>query len=690
MRVRVLLPTILAAACWAETAPVTGGPAAEIRLADGPTLVEHWNGSIYATVWADPAMAQAREALAAASADAAKKLGFDPLQVLPQARGARLALVGMDKTEFGQPRPSLIASVDLGALAEPVMKLALDQGGEATSVPGADQALIPKKSGTDGQTGVLARFGTSIVLALNAAAVKPGAAQAVPADLHLTATLEPLLAMIKGALTAEQAAAFDSAVANNPAYKGTWDYRATIVPEGVREHLTQDHAQPGTVPVDRAVLTRLPATSLLVVGIGLDGKAMWKANREAWLMQAAGEMSKAQGTEVSPDEAEETINVQLSQFGVQSTLQELVEGFSGTTVLAVGQGVPFPTATLALPRSPQIDDLVELLLGMLQAEPPAEGESTMLPIPNLPVAVNLIRDAKHWVVSSDPGVSASWAAGEPGGWAESPAGKLALEHAPANSVMIGSSDTPGVIRTIGGYVNMLLGMQPNLDAAQKQGIQQALSRLGTKAACGYLWCTVDGGRSEMESRGLLGFIGIPVISGAAGAVFAMQAQQARRGDGAAITLLRSQVLPAQVQFQAGGYIDQDGDGIGEYGFADELDGSRPVGEDLTLTLLDQHSVEGWRLAIHLPDGKGGVKESPADEGVRPSDTEAADQQERMWVAYAWPAEGNESKKVFAMTQDGSVRSAAYEGAPPEPLAVFGGAEWTADVQPTWQVVPRRR
>ncbi len=695
IRVRFVLPSLLAAASWCADAPSPTSPAAapiELRLADGATLVADWNASLYGKLFADPAFAQVKQALDAAMAKAQEVKGIDPWETLRAMTGLRVLITDFEKAESdgdnpGKPRIHMLATGDFGALAAKLMQGKPDNA-VAAQIAGADEAMTFEKP-TDNQTVTVARYGTALSLGVNCAPVKPGPAKAPPADLQAIVDIAGLVALIAKAMPDDQADTFTAMTKDSDLYSGTYDYRASLVPEGLLERFTQTRAWPHLIPVDRDLVGRLPATTLIELALGTDGKALWKTGRPTWLAQAAAQMTKTRGTPVTPDEAEQEINGNISAAGLDCTLQDLIEGFNGTTLFALGQGVPFPSFTLAIPRSPAFDRVVAKGLQLVQAEPPAEGTSTMLPIPNLPMAVNLICDKDHWVVTSDPTITANWTGGAPGGWADSPAGKLALEKAPANAVMLGSSDTPAVLRTLNGYINMALGLQQGMDGKQKQAVLQALAKLGTSASSGYLFTTRSDRGTVVESRGLLGFGGLPIVLGAIGFAFNSKAAEATiAGDPEvqAVSELKTTILPAEVKFQAALYLDQDGNGVGEYGLLSELGGARTVAGAPALSLvgpdLAAGSANGYHFAVYLPDADGAMlQESDDISEARTKDEKAASLQEHHWVAYAWPEDDHGGKRMFAITPDGVVRQALFLGDPPVWSDVFGGAGW--DAKPAW-------
>jgi hypothetical protein len=197
-------------------------------------------------------------------------------------------------------------------------------------------------------------------------------------------------------------------------------------------------------------------------------------------------------------------------------------------------------------------------------------------------------------------------------------------------------------------------------------------------------------------RGLVGAAVVPIAVGATvAAVVARQqaemmaefAQEATPAtpEGRAIDTLQSTLFPAQFQFQGGAYVDQDGDGIGEYATLAELTGAAalPSGKQAEpLAVIDAES--GYRFAVWLPDGKGAALQSAAV--ARVADAGAAEQQERSFVIYAWPADGSASTRSFAIDQTGVVFEAPYTGKEPAWNELYSGQGW--DGVPSWQPAQR--
>lgn len=687
MRLRHLVPVLLATVCWgADPAPL---PVAEVRLADGSTLIEHWKTGPLHRAWHDPAVQRLHPHLERALERARSELGVDPLEVLTALRDASLTV---ESAGSDAALPAVRAQAVLGRFATAVLAKAREEGAQAAQAAGSDEAVSQDQV-------TLARFGEALVLAFNQPAAAPTAPGPASADLAAVVHWQGVVAMVralaaKAGKDGEEIAGMDKAfaqmLANGNAHAR---YEMTLVPEGILERFVLDSAwNPSGKPVDRTLLERLPANTLMMVAGGFDGPGYWS-------------MVKDQYTTGKEAALLAMIDQALAGAGVTTGTAELVQSITGTLLVALTPGMPAPGLTFAIPRSPALDQAVEAGLAKIQVQAPVEGDSTLIPLPaQVPIALNLARAPGHWVLSTDLGLLQGWLAGTPGGWKDSAAAKLALAKAPAEATLIGASDTPAVLRTIGGFLGMGLAMAEGLEPADKQAILTLVQKLAANASPGYLFAAPVGKEMVTEGRGVLGAAAGPMlVTGmAVGAVMGVRAATRAAGGGrsdapdedVAVRTLKSAIFPAEVQFQAGGYVDQDGDGRGEYGFLGELGGAATVAKGKTLKLLDEEVArgvkQGWSFAVHLPDGDGAAAEEPEEDEDRSAVPAAADRQERRFVAYAWPAESDHGR-MFALTQDGALYVAPFTGEEPAFDALFGGEGW--DAVPAWdkyQAMPKAK
>ncbi len=127
-------------------------------------------------------------------------------------------------------------------------------------------------------------------------------------------------------------------------------------------------------------------------------------------------------------------------------------------------------------------------------------------------------------------------------------------------------------------------------------------------------------------------------------------------ESAAAAALKAGVFTGQVGFQAGNYVDKDGDGIGSYAVSgasvtlpwDALSGGETVGAGISLTLL----APTYRGAT--PEISGYSYASPVTETAP---TASADNSgEKTWGAHCYPASKDDGRRYFGISQGGNVYS----------------------------------
>jgi hypothetical protein len=144
-------------------------------------------------------------------------------------------------------------------------------------------------------------------------------------------------------------------------------------------------------------------------------------------------------------------------------------------------------------------------------------------------------------------------------------------------------------------------------------------------------------------------------------------------EAAAIATMRA-LMSAEAQFMAAGVVDQDEDGLGEYGFLGEMAGARPL-RGIEPDLLCEPAVLSPAFGELVPDGRGGavVKRSgyyfqvwlPDSRGGALCDREEAaeaknvsmdvDSCELRFCIYAWPIKsGQTGMRAFYLDQEGDL------------------------------------
>jgi len=167
---------------------------------------------------------------------------------------------------------------------------------------------------------------------------------------------------------------------------------------------------------------------------------------------------------------------------------------------------------------------------------------------------------------------------------------------------------------------------------------------------------------------------------AASAAAAPSEEQIAGHETAAAGTLRS-LAAAQTTFVVRCFVDQDGDGAGEYGCLRELCGSAIVrGRSRTLApgemfpgamgkvnKLGIVTKTGYCYIVYLPTNAGPA--ISGDAGAGPvADPLNADAQETRWCAYAWPKEyGVTGRRVFVINQQAEVNVASNQRPDGKPL-----------------------
>jgi hypothetical protein len=142
-----------------------------------------------------------------------------------------------------------------------------------------------------------------------------------------------------------------------------------------------------------------------------------------------------------------------------------------------------------------------------------------------------------------------------------------------------------------------------------------------------------------------------------------------RSESAAIRTLK-QLASAQQSFRKARYVDQDGDGVAEYGFLRELAGRSPFRRARRPSSLREVPFYtsgpintngellqgGYVYHMFLPsDDKAGNDATPEPAKIPGLKSRDADAQEERWCCYAWPAKlGETGNRAFVINQQGMV------------------------------------
>ena len=130
-------------------------------------------------------------------------------------------------------------------------------------------------------------------------------------------------------------------------------------------------------------------------------------------------------------------------------------------------------------------------------------------------------------------------------------------------------------------------------------------------------------------------------------------------ESAAAAALKSGILPAEVQFQSGGYIDADSNGVGCYAVSgasglstspyDQMCGNVTVGNGINLHLL----APSYQGSTPLISGYRFSNPACASSGVVPTST-ADGVAEQTWAVLTYPTDNTSGRKAFAINQAGMI------------------------------------
>jgi prepilin-type N-terminal cleavage/methylation domain-containing protein len=144
-------------------------------------------------------------------------------------------------------------------------------------------------------------------------------------------------------------------------------------------------------------------------------------------------------------------------------------------------------------------------------------------------------------------------------------------------------------------------------------------------------------------------------------------------EAAAAAALKGGLLPAEVQFQNGGYADRDGNGIGTYCVIGAAGVNKPYD-----TLSGQSTINGITLSLLAPSYQGDTPTVSGYKFVSPiSETTPAGGNdygaERAWATITYPADDFQGRRFFAVSQTGNIYSSRPSGTANSGVINVGGA-----------------
>lgn len=144
----------------------------------------------------------------------------------------------------------------------------------------------------------------------------------------------------------------------------------------------------------------------------------------------------------------------------------------------------------------------------------------------------------------------------------------------------------------------------------------------------------------------------------------------------AATQLKSGVFPSEVQFQAGGYVDLNNNGRGDYGLITELaGGTKDNGNGRNAKALSflppefavpDAVIHGWQFAVILPGEEGKHSSASTVKQLKELGTKGETNRESYWTGFAWQPNMPDSA-LLVITPSGTIYATGWDGTDPRKL-----------------------
>ena len=499
-------------------------PMAEIVIPDIKRLTERFNDSIYGRAWNNPNNERFKtlfsERFNAEMEKAKQRDGIDYLSILSSLERAGLQLTELDAKS---PDMSLfqahVSFTDNGAIE--LMQMPILNNAPMIDVEDADESFMSE----DGNI-TLTRFGNTIVFADPDSIHVPAQPVGIESDLEINISVKRLIGAFID-LAYEQAR-------NQPPVKkediksflSQYDqltHKATLKTGGIFE--TIDFIGPekaGVQPVDLEILKRIPDNALMAAAVGIKGRELWSDHIRVFLDLAA----QANPNE-SADDMIQNINNALSFFGVEIGISSIFDGLDGTFFMCVTPSVPFPAVSIGIPRSKELDQLINaILVSQLNIIRPPEGGIETIPLrPGVP-PLQLGFGKDYWILSSDRVLTQKWLAGQTSGWDQSESAKAALEIAEHDPFLVAGMNSKQVLN----IANSLLGLAAlgarGADQENIRSITALVQNIQLMAEPNYMVATQNGRDFHYDIYSLTG--SGPIFMAPAAVVGGLRQQQRRR------------------------------------------------------------------------------------------------------------------------------------------------------------------
>lgn len=239
--------------------------------------------------------------------------------------------------------------------------------------------------------------------------------------------------------------------------------------QGTREEYTLPGFKPPFMPVDPKALAALPEGQLMVGALGIDGVAL-----ATLLDHLAGELPELAANLKAFDD---TLTAKAAPL-----LAPTLRGWKGTVWFSVAQSAPFPTFSIGLPGSAEVDAVLAAVTAAGKLDlAEARKHAVVIPLDQgVPLLIQIRRTADQWVISSDQRVMDALDA--PG------AKRFQLTQVDGTTVGVFTQDLAGVVRNVMGYLPLLAAAAGGGDGAGAQATRNMIAMItkGLNAALPHL------------------------------------------------------------------------------------------------------------------------------------------------------------------------------------------------------------
>ena len=272
--------------------------------------------------------------------------------------------------------------------------------------------------------------------------------------------------------------------------------------------------------VDINVLKQLPASAIAAAAIGINGEEMWEYH-----IKPLFELASQANPNKTSEEIQTDIDNMLSAFGIDVGLQDLISGLNGTAFMCITPSVPFPAASIGIPRNENVDAFVTaLLISRFNIIAPAEGAIESIPFMPMVPPIQLALSKTHWFISTDRALTQQFLNGQSSGWDQSDAGAMVLKKAEENAFFLGSVDVKQITAIGQSFMGLAAMTAKGDDIKHVQAAVILLQRLNQMAEPAWAWAGQEGTDYKIEAFSLTGSIPMIIAPGA----IAGKVQQDRR------------------------------------------------------------------------------------------------------------------------------------------------------------------